>query len=227
MTDEGGTTLANSDGGVIPFMTRLATFRDEQAFLALPMPRERLPRATMIRSTWIGSSLQALRERQLYDRYLEHLPREYHAPILESVAGSWLPMSLGVAHYRACDALGLSKRESWDIGVQVTRKVHGTSLGLAIRLAKQTGVTPWTVLAQLGRLWDRVYQGGGVSVFKNGPKEAVVEIVGWPLSPIPYVRQSMPAVVHGIIEMFCTKVFTSDVPGLASTSSLGLKLQWV
>ncbi len=175
----------------------------------------------------MGSSLQAVRDRKLFDRYRELLPREYHAAILDSVAGVWLPMEVGVAHYRACDQLGLSKRETWDIGVQVTRRVHGTTLGLAVRLAKQTGVTPWTILAQLGRLWERIYMGGGVAVYKRGPKEAVIDIVGWPLAPIGYVHQTMPAVVLGIVEMFCQKAYISDVPSLYSKTTVGLKAQWV
>jgi hypothetical protein len=200
---------------------------DDEVFLPFRSPRERMLHATAIRSTWVGSSLQAIRERSLFDQYIEHVAPEYRAPILESVAGVWLPMEVGLAHYQACDQLGLGKRERWEIGVHVTRKVHGTSLGLAIRLAKQTGVTPWTILAQIGRLWDRVYQGGDVAVYRRGPKEAVVEIAGWPLAPIPYVQQTMPAVVHAIVAMFCATVYTHDVPTLASTSSLGLRLQWV
>jgi hypothetical protein len=200
---------------------------EDDVFLPFRSPRERIVNARGIRSTWLGSSLQAIRERNLFDQYIAHVTPQHREPILESVAGMWLPMDVGVAHYQACDRLRLGKRERWEIGVQVTQKVHGTSLGLAIRMAKQTGVTPWTILAQLGRLWDRVYQGGDVAVYKRGPKEAVVEIAGWPLAPIPYVQHTMPAVVHAIVAMFCATVYTHDVPTLASSSSIGLRLQWV
>jgi hypothetical protein len=199
----------------------------EDVFLPFAIPRERVPVSTHIRSTWVGSSLQAVRERGLLDRYLALLPEEHRAPILDTVAGVWLPMEVGVAHYRACDGLGLSKRETWDIGVHVTRKVHGTTLGLAVRLAKQGGVSPWTVLAQLQRLWDRIYLGGGVAVYRKGPKEAIVDIAGWPLAPIGYVRQTMPAVAQGVVEMFCQKAYISEVSAPAQRNSFGLKLQWV
>jgi hypothetical protein len=199
----------------------------EDVFLPFAVPRERLPLTWAIRSTWVGSSLQAIRDRGYFDQYATLLPREYHTAIIESVAGVWLPIDVGLAHYNACDRLGLSKRETWDIGVQVTRRVHGTTLGLAVRLAKQSGVTPWTILAQLGRLWDRIYQGGGVAVYKRGPKEAVVDIAQWPLASVGYVRQTMPAVVLGIVEMFCQKAYISEVPALAGRAAIGLKVQWV
>jgi hypothetical protein len=195
-------------------------------FVPFPVPRARVHPATHFRSTWLGSSLNALRDRGHFERYLTLLPAHYHAPVLESVAGVWLPIEVATGHYRACDALGLSKRDAWDIGVEVTRRVHGTSLALAIRLAKQAGVTPWTILAQLPRLWDRVWQGGGVAIYKHGPKEAVLECIQWRLAAIPYVRYTMPAVVHGVVEMFCAKAYVTEVRALTSDTSLGFRLQW-
>ena len=198
-----------------------------EPFVTFPVPRDLVPLATSFRSTWLSSSIRALSERGHYDRYVELLPPLLRAPILESVAGVWLPMGFCIAHYRACEALGLSRRESWDIGVEVTRKVHGTSLALAIRLAKQAGVTPWTIFSQLPRLWDRIWQGGAVGIHKIGPKEAVLEAVGWPVAGIPYVRNTMPAVVHGVVEMFCAKAYVSGVPALATETSVGFRVQWV
>jgi hypothetical protein len=199
---------------------------DGQVFLPFPTSRDRVRDSTHVRSTWLSSSLIALRERGRFDSYLVALPRQYHAPVLESVAGVWLTMDVAIAHYRACDALGLSPREMREIGLEVTQKVHGTSLALAIRLAKQAGVTPWTILAQLQRLWDRTWQGGGVEIQKQGPKEAIIEVLGWPIASIPYVRQTMPAVALGVCGMFCAKAYVTDVPKLASERSLGMKLQW-
>src|SRR4051794_38761473 len=43
--------------------------------------RDGVPVATRFRSTWLGSSLAALRERGLMDRYLGVLPEPYHAVV--------------------------------------------------------------------------------------------------------------------------------------------------
>jgi hypothetical protein len=179
-----------------------------------------------MRSTVLIGSIDAMRESPRWDEYVEALDAPFRETLLTSVAATWVPVAAAAAHYRACDALGLSKRDAWDIGVEVTQKVHGTSLALAIRLAKQAGVTPWTILAQLPRLWDRVWQGGGIAVYKHGPKEAVLEAIQWRLAGIPYVRYTMPAVVHGIVEMFCTKVYVTEMKSMMTETSLGMKLQW-
>jgi hypothetical protein len=197
-----------------------------ETFVALPGPRATIPSASHFRSTWLGSSINSLRHRGYFDRYVALLPDEHRATILESVAGIWLPIDVAVAHYGACEALALSRRDAWEIGVEVTRRVHGTSFSLAIRLAKQAGVTPWTILAQLPRLWERVWRGGGVAVHKAGPKEAILEVVHWRLAAIPYVRHTMPAVVHGVVEMFCSKAYVREVPEMTSPTSLGMRLQW-
>lgn len=195
-------------------------------FLPFAAPRAKVALATRFRSTWLTSSLSALRERGFIDRYFTLLPAEYHAAVDGCVAGIWLPIDVCLAHYRACEALQLSKREAWDIGDQVTRRVHGTSLALALRLATQVGATPWTILAQLDRLWERIWIGGGVGVYKRGPKEAIVEVIQWRPAGIPYVRSTMPAVLAGIVAMFCAKAYASDVPALGTSSSMGVKVQW-
>jgi hypothetical protein len=191
----------------------LSTRSSDEPFVPFAVPRARVPPATHFRSTWLSSSLNALRERQYFDRYIELVPDYHRATILET-------------HYRACDALGLSKREAWEIGMDVTRKVHGTSLALAFRLAKQAGVTPWSILAQLPRLWERVWQGGGIAVYDAGPKEALLEVIQWRPAAIPYVRHTIPAVVHGVVELFCTKAYVSEVARMMSPTSIGLRLQW-
>jgi hypothetical protein len=198
-----------------------------EVFLPLPVPRDKVPPATEFRSTWLSSSLLALREHGYFERYLGILPREYHDPILNSVAGVWLPIEIAVAHYRASQQLNLSRAEYSILALDVTRRVHGTSLALAIRLAKQVGVNPWTSFAQLERLWERVWRGGAVTVHKSGPKEAIVEIVNWRCAEITYVRQTVPFVVLALTELFCTKAYTSEATQLWSPTSMGIRVAWV
>ena len=38
-------------------------------------------------------------------------PPAHHDPVLRSIAGTWVPMEVCLAHYRACDALGLTIAE--------------------------------------------------------------------------------------------------------------------
>ncbi len=195
----------------------------------LPFPggsRERVPPTTRFRSTWLSSSLRALKERGRLDAYLKHLPRQHHESVLSTVVGVWLPIEVAVAHYSACDSLNLYPSEILEIGRQATEQVHGTLLGTFVRLAKGAGVTPWTVFARLHDLWSRIWVGGGVSVVRLGPKEARIEIEGWPCSASPYCRVGMRGVLPGVTDLFCSKSYVKEDASAASPHSVSYVVAW-
>jgi len=185
-----------------------------------------VPMASQFRSTWLTSSLRALRDRNLLDAYLRNLPTKYHDKVLGSVAGVWYPVEVAVAHYEACDALGLTSADQLEMGRTVTQFAHRTSYSLALRLATEVGVTPWACFAMQHRLWTQVWVGGAVGTFKLGPKEARVEIVGWPCSRIAYCRVAMRGLLVGQTELFCSKAFAREIPSLCTPTSLGYRVAW-
>jgi hypothetical protein len=188
--------------------------------------RDRVPPVTRVRSTLIASSLQAVRDRKLLDRYQSFLPREYHDVVLQSIAGTWLSVDAGAAHYRAMDALNLSSGEVVDVGRSVAEKVQGTVLATLAKLATGSGVTPWSGLAQLHRLWGRIFIGGAVAVAKRGPKEAVCDIVGNPLLEIPYFRVGFRGLATGGLNLFCSKVYVTEVGRSSESHRLVLRVAW-
>ena len=198
----------------------------KNVLLPFPAARDLVPASTQFRSTWLSASLRSLRERHLYDSYLGSIPVCYRDAVQSTVVGVWLPVDVAVAHYRACDALALSPAEIFAIGSEVTRRVHGTLLTTAVRLATEAGVTPWTILAQLNRIWGRIWIGGGVGVFRSGPKEARLEIVGWPCSSVPYTRVAMRGVLTAMSDMFCSKTYVSEVGRLCTSTTLGYRIAW-
>jgi hypothetical protein len=197
----------------------------------LPFPhglgRAAVHAATQFRATWLAGSLRAIRERGHFQRYLEHLPPSFHEPILQSVAGTWLPTPVALAHYAACDKLKLPVPELVEIGREVTRQVHGTVLGFIVKVAKGAGVTPWSVLVKLGDLWARVWVGGGVCVVKLGPKEARIEVAGWPCAGTTYCRVAMRGICAALLELFCEKAYANEIPALCTPQTLGYRLSWV
>src|SRR6478609_3254903 len=66
---------------------------------------------THVRGTLLASSIQSLRSRGLFERYSAMLSHNYRDRVLNSVAGEWLDTEIALAHYSACDALGLSVEE--------------------------------------------------------------------------------------------------------------------
>ena len=181
--------------------------------------------ATEVRSTLLTSSLRVVRERDLLERYTALLPPVHRETILSSIAGVWLPMAVGIAHYRAMDGLGFSLSEQVRIGTEVGDRVHGTFLGTMVKMAASAGVTPWTALGQTGKLFDRVFRGGGgICVIKLGPKEARSEIVGVPLAEVAYWRTAMRGMFQAGCELFCRKAYVTEIAYTPTTVSV--RIAW-
>jgi hypothetical protein len=84
------------------------------------------------------------------------------------IAGLWLPVSTVTTHFASADKLGFSPEEAFAIGVESGVRIQHSVLQTLRRLAAGAGATPWTVLHQYGRLWARVFEGGGVcEYFRN------------------------------------------------------------
>ncbi len=200
---------------------------DEEIHLPFPaVTKDLVPLATRFRSTWLTSSLLAIRDRGRNDEYFSYLPPEYHEVVRNSVAGSWLPVSVAVAHYAACDALNFTQLELVAIGREVQAHANASVLSMLVKLAANTGVTPWTAFSQFNRLWGRVWMGGGVGVYKIGPKEARMEIVGWPVSRSMYIKHAMRGVIGAMLEVCCTKAYVKDLPKFCTASTLGYRCAW-
>jgi hypothetical protein len=201
------------------------------AEVLLPFPggvaRGRVPEATQFRTTWLSFSIKGLRQRGLFDRYLSLLEPAHRAEILSMVAGSWRPVELALAHYEACDRLGLSAEEQVRFGRETGIGVHGTLFGALMRLAKEAGVTPWTALAHAHATWDRSWVGGGMAVYRYGPKEARIEYAGYPIARVPHCRNGVRGVLLGVLETFAARAYVHEIPSLCRDNTLGFRLSWV
>ena len=188
--------------------------------------RELVRPTTEFKSTWLTASLETLRARQHFDRYLKLLPPEHHDPVLNSIAGVWLPMEVCVAHYRACDALGLSVAEQIMIGRGVLERLQKTIFSLAFRIAREAGVTPWTMLKIFPAEFERQWRGGACGIFKVGPKDARVELIGFPVAAIPYTRIALRGMVMGLSELVCTKCYVHDIRERCNSSTIAYRVAW-
>jgi hypothetical protein len=203
------------------------TRASEEVILPLRAPGGRVAPVTHARSTLIAGSVLGLRERGYLDRYLTHLPDPLHDTILHSVAGSWLPLGVAAAHYRATEALGLSSQEQFEMGSAAAERIQNTVLGTLVRVAKGAGVTPWVGLEYFQRLWDRLLQGGSGAVYALGPKEARVEAHGvGMLAEIPYVRNAWRGMFAGSGSLFCSKIYVTEIRSLTTATTLGFRVAW-
>jgi hypothetical protein len=98
---------------------------------------------------------------------------------------------------------------------------------MAAKLAANTVVTPWTIFSQFQKLWDRVFVGGGVGVFRVGPKEARLELVQFPCCRYRYCRIGFRGVLLGMTELFCQKAYANEVAALMTDTQAAMRLAWV
>ncbi len=183
--------------------------------------------ATLIRSTLLAASLMTLRSRGHFDRYLTKLPLPFHDPVLNSIAGSWLPIEVGVAHYRAANALALPLEELHEIGRIVAARIQDSLLGTLVRVARTAGVTPWTGIEYLPKLWARTISGGAIAVYRLGPKEARVECHGAPeLAAIDYFRQAFRGMFMGSGMLFCDRLYIHDLSRYTARGIVGFRVAW-
>jgi hypothetical protein len=200
---------------------------DEEIFLPFPAPATALGVAKEVRSTLLASSVESLRRRGLLERYKSLVSPVYRDTILNGVAGSWLPMDVGAAHYDACEALGFTMDEQVGIGAEVSEKIHGTFVGVVVKAAHQAGVTPWTLLPKGNQIYARLFRGGGgTRITKLGPKEVRAEIAGVPLLGIPYFRHAIRGIYQAGISLFCARCYVHEQAKLGTPASVALHIAW-
>jgi hypothetical protein len=184
------------------------------------------PMLTAVRSTWVTSSVLGLREHGHYDRYVARIAPDFRDAVLGAVAGSWLPVAAFAAHYAACDALGIPEEEQVAMGERATKQIHGTMIDLARRLAREAGATPWVLLGQAPKLFERVARGGAIAVHSIGPKDARLEALGYPVAGSVYARLAMRGAVRSLACIFGHRAYVHDVRGRCTSTQLTYRVQW-
>jgi len=197
-----------------------------EPFLPFVPDRARAPIATHLRSTMIATSVAALRARGHFDAYRAELDPALRDELPATVAGLWLPMSRGIAHYEACDRLHLPSAVLLDIGADAGSRVAKSALSMVARLAANSGVTPWTIFVQSHRIWDRMFKGSSVGIFKLGPKECRFEVIAWPLASIEYNRVSFRGILRSLLQPFCTQIYVNELTQLGTPLSVAYRVAW-
>jgi hypothetical protein len=184
------------------------------------------PPVKRVRTTLLTASLLTVKERGLLDQYLHALPPQHHATVLGVVAGDWVPIEVGMAHYGALDRLNMTAADQFQLGEQVGLRIHKGVLGTAVRLAGASGATPRTALEQLPRLWSRMLDGGGVGLYELGPKDARIEFARCPLIQFGYCRNGFRGIVAGALTPFCRRIFVNEIKELTNNDTLSMHAAW-
>jgi hypothetical protein len=185
---------------------------------------------TRVKSTVVVSSMQALREAGHGERYDARLPAAVRERLFSGGAPTWFPLDLAWTHYATCNGLGLSPDEIMALGARVA-PVHASGVSIILRAARANGmISPWTVLENAPRYWARMYEGGQLDVYRDGPKDARVVLQGQPLARLSYWRLGFQGVLQSLTQTLSSRAYArlelerdeADGPPV-----LTLSLSWV
>jgi hypothetical protein len=196
------------------------------AVVVVPFPSP-LVALSEVRSTLLLSSLHALRSGGYFDAYEARVPSAHREEILGSMAGAWLPAAAALAHYRACDALGITSLEQMALGRQTGNGLRHHLTRAAAVLSRGVGVSPWIIFEQFDRFWARSFKGGGVSVIRRGPKDAEIVFAKCALLQSPYFRSALRGVALGLLEVATRRSFMSEMSFTATHHEARYRLSWV
>lgn len=200
----------------------------EEIIVPFPATLAAEPAATHCRGTLIVASTQTVKRHGHYERYVRALPPAYLSTITSTVAGTWIPIDVGVAHYRACDALDLPPEEQLEMGGEVVRNLQKTFIGAVLKAASSgVGVTPFVGLQKFTTIYSRSIKGGGARVVRVGPKDVRVEFVGLPLAGVRYFRVAYRGFIQAGCEFFARRVVVAELAAFLSPTTVAYRIAWV
>jgi hypothetical protein len=60
------------------------------------------------------------------------------------------------------------------------------------------------------RIWERASRGGAIAVYKTGPKEATIEVLGCELFEAPYFRDGFHGVILGVLRLATARAYVKE-----------------
>ncbi len=189
-------------------------------------PTRAVPPVTHVRSTGTVACLHLLDVQGLRARYDANLPAPHRPAIAEMVSGMWIDAEVAIAHFRAVDMLDLSTAELHALGLSAGEGVLRYQTSTLLRMSREIGINPWTVLPHAQRMWDRMCKGGDVSIERAGPKEVLTTLHhGQPaLASSAYFRTMIRGTFHAGLALWCTRAYVTEVA--ATPLTLVLRETW-
>lgn len=185
-----------------------------------------LERVVSVRGSLIGGSVEALRRRGHFDRYIEQLPERSREPVLNTLATNWVDIEHAVAHYATLQSLTLPEHEVLRIGEAVGARVQSTLLATLGRRAREVGIAPWIFLRNAERVWGRLMNGGRVTMRELGPKQASLRMEGVPLARFSYFRLGFEAVMLEGASLVARCCEVKQMPSRGNEEEFAVSISW-
>jgi hypothetical protein len=182
------------------------------------------PVVKSVRGVLLLSYVERLKAYGHYDRYLAAIPEAPRERLLYTTAMSWVPVELAMFHFAACDGLALTEDELQEHGSKTAGSMGPAMLGTLLRAV---GTTPLTALTALGRVWDRIHEGGSCYAVQTGPKDLHLEQRGNPMVSSRFYRISGQGFYRALAEFFCKRAYVKSArPELVDPLSYAVEISW-
>ena len=185
--------------------------RSREWVLPLRHPEDRIRPVTHVRSSSLVEAQGLLRAGGKIEAYEAALAPDARSDVLGVIPGAWIPVETALAHHRAIDCLRLGPSEQIALATSSGAKMNGALTGTILRMSREVGITPWTLMPHSQRIWDRMCRGGDISVERVGPKEAIVRMFGLPLFSTSYFRVAIRHVLQSGMSPWCTRGYVTEV----------------
>jgi hypothetical protein len=123
--------------------------------------------------------------------------------------------------------MGLTPAEMTKIGEDVSERTQKSFVATLARASIEAGASPWILFGTARRVWERIFDGCDIAVYRIGPKEAYVEVVNCSLLALPYFRAAFRAYFRTVVALLSKVVYTNEVVAYGTSHDAVFRFSWV
>jgi hypothetical protein len=180
-----------------------------------------------VRRMLVHSSLAELKALGLYERYTGCVDPQSLGAILDQIGPGWLSTELALAHYRACDDIGINDADVEQLGATAGEKLARTLTVPTASSGPESALSPWSLVGAFERLGKRIYDGGSIQYVKLGPMQLSIENIGNPLFSVHYYRVAHLAFMRRSFETLGASVIEARITNYrVSGAMIEVSLAW-
>ena len=197
--------------------------------MALPCAAHQLRPPTDLRGTVLAASFQLTRMQGQEVAYFAALPCELHDTIRWVDPLTWVPLDVARAHFRAMERAFPDPAQQVENGRMASERTQKAYLQTVVRALHGSGhVTALDFIKRIPAAVERMLRnGGGVSVFSLGPKDARVEMHAHPLVETDYIRNSWQGMFEAGIGLAARRCFVRQDRRFATEDRVAFEISWV
>lgn len=198
---------------------------DVEVVVGLPQV---VPPAVSLRGTILSTSYSFVREAGLEHKYKQRVPALLASRLPVDVALNWYPMGLAMAHYTIMEELFPDPSVQIQNGRKSSEVTQNPHLKTIMRGLSSAGpLNPMSLLKRTPRLFERMVEGGGIGVWQTGPKDARVELVGFPMIRMSYVRNGWQGMFESGVNLISRRCFVRQDEASQRDDRMAFNISWV